>query len=44
MILAVPSQWIETGPLVALEAFAAGIPVVPHYENGHRDRHRQTKR
>jgi glycosyltransferase involved in cell wall biosynthesis len=26
--LAVPSQWLETGPLVVLEAFAAGIPVV----------------
>jgi glycosyltransferase involved in cell wall biosynthesis len=26
--LAVPSQWIETGPMVALEAFAAGIPVI----------------
>jgi glycosyltransferase involved in cell wall biosynthesis len=26
--LAVPSQWIETGPLVVLEAFAAGIPVI----------------
>jgi glycosyltransferase involved in cell wall biosynthesis len=26
--LAVPSQWMETGPLVALEAFAAGIPVI----------------
>jgi glycosyltransferase involved in cell wall biosynthesis len=26
--LAVPSQWLETGPLVALEAFAAGIPVI----------------
>jgi len=26
--LAIPSQWIETGPLVALEAFAAGIPVI----------------
>jgi glycosyltransferase involved in cell wall biosynthesis len=26
--LAVPSQWIETGPLVALEAFAAGTPVI----------------
>jgi glycosyltransferase involved in cell wall biosynthesis len=26
--LAVPSQWFETGPLVALEAFAAGIPVI----------------
>lgn len=27
-ILAVPSQWMETGPLVVLEAFAAGVPVV----------------
>src|SRR5207249_11023510 len=26
--LAVPSVWFETGPLVVLEAFAAGIPVV----------------
>jgi glycosyltransferase involved in cell wall biosynthesis len=26
--LVVPSQWLETGPLVALEAFAAGIPVI----------------
>ena len=26
--LAVPSQWLETGPLVVLEAFAAGIPVL----------------
>lgn len=26
--LLVPSQWLETGPLVVLEAFAAGIPVV----------------
>jgi glycosyltransferase involved in cell wall biosynthesis len=26
--LAVPSQWIETGPLVVLEAFAAGVPVI----------------
>jgi glycosyltransferase involved in cell wall biosynthesis len=26
--LAVPSQWFETGPLVVLEAFAAGIPVI----------------
>lgn len=23
-----PSQWMETGPLVVLEAFAAGVPVV----------------
>jgi len=27
-VLAVPSQWMETGPLVVLEAFAAGVPVV----------------
>lgn len=27
-LLAVPSQWLETGPIVVLEAFAAGIPVV----------------
>jgi len=26
--LVVPSQWLETGPMVVLEAFAAGIPVV----------------
>jgi glycosyltransferase involved in cell wall biosynthesis len=26
--LAVPSQWMETGPMVVLEAFAAGIPVL----------------
>lgn len=44
-LLAVPSQWLETGPLVILEAFAAQIPVlgsrrggimelVKHGENG----------
>jgi glycosyltransferase involved in cell wall biosynthesis len=27
-LLAVPSQWLETGPLVVLEAFAAGTPVL----------------
>jgi glycosyltransferase involved in cell wall biosynthesis len=27
-VLAVPSQWMETGPLVVLEAYAAGVPVV----------------
>ena len=27
-ILAVPSRWLETGPLVVLEAFAAGTPVI----------------
>jgi glycosyltransferase involved in cell wall biosynthesis len=26
--VAVPSRWLETGPLVALEAFAAGVPVL----------------
>lgn len=26
--LAVPSQWLETGPLVVLEAFAVGTPVI----------------
>jgi glycosyltransferase involved in cell wall biosynthesis len=27
-ILAVPSRWLETGPLVVLESFAAGTPVI----------------
>jgi glycosyltransferase involved in cell wall biosynthesis len=27
-VVAVPSRWMETGPLVVLEAFAAGTPVV----------------
>jgi glycosyltransferase involved in cell wall biosynthesis len=27
-LLAVPSQWLETGPLVVLEAFAACVPVI----------------
>jgi glycosyltransferase involved in cell wall biosynthesis len=26
-LLVVPSQWLETGPMVVLEAFAAGVPV-----------------
>jgi glycosyltransferase involved in cell wall biosynthesis len=26
--VAIPSRWLETGPLVALEAFAAGVPVL----------------
>jgi glycosyltransferase involved in cell wall biosynthesis len=26
--LVVPSRWLETGPLVVLEAFAAGVPVI----------------
>jgi glycosyltransferase involved in cell wall biosynthesis len=27
-LLVVPSQWLETGPMVVLEAFAAGVPVI----------------
>jgi glycosyltransferase involved in cell wall biosynthesis len=27
-VLVVPSVWMETGPLVVLEAFAAGVPVI----------------
>ncbi len=27
-MIAIPSRWLETGPLVALEAFAAGVPVL----------------
>ena len=27
-VIAIPSRWLETGPLVALEAFAAGVPVI----------------
>jgi glycosyltransferase involved in cell wall biosynthesis len=27
-VVAVPSQWLETGPLVVLEAFASGTPVI----------------
>lgn len=27
-LLAVPSRWMETGPLVVLEAFAAGTPII----------------
>ena len=27
-LVAIPSQWFETGPLVLLEAFAAGTPVI----------------
>ena len=27
-VIAVPSQWMETGPLVVLEAFQAGTPVI----------------
>ena len=27
-LIAIPSRWLETGPMVALEAFAAGVPVL----------------
>lgn len=27
-LVIVPSRWLETGPLVVLEAFAAGVPVI----------------
>jgi glycosyltransferase involved in cell wall biosynthesis len=27
-LLVVPSMWFEIGPLVTLEAFAAGVPVI----------------
>jgi glycosyltransferase involved in cell wall biosynthesis len=27
-LIAVPSRWLESGPLVVLEAFAAGVPVL----------------
>jgi glycosyltransferase involved in cell wall biosynthesis len=32
--LLVPSQWMETGPLVVLEAFAAGTPVIGYRVGG----------
>jgi glycosyltransferase involved in cell wall biosynthesis len=40
-VLAVPSQWLETGPLVVLEAFAAGIPVIGSDLGGIRELVRQ---
>lgn len=27
-LIAIPSRWLETGPLVVLEAFDAGVPVL----------------
>jgi glycosyltransferase involved in cell wall biosynthesis len=36
-VLAVPSRWLETGPLVVLEAFAAGTPVIGSNLGGIRD-------
>ena len=32
--LAVPSTWLETGPLVAMEALAAGVPVMASNQGG----------
>ena len=40
-VLAVPSQGLETGPLVILEAFAAGIPVIGSDLGGIRELVRQ---
>lgn len=36
-LLAVPSVWLETGPLVVYEAFAAGIPVLGSRRGGVRE-------
>lgn len=33
-LLAVPSQWLETGPVVVLEAHAQGIPVIGSHLGG----------
>jgi glycosyltransferase involved in cell wall biosynthesis len=35
--VAVPSQWLETGPLVVLEAFASGAPVIGSHLGGIRE-------
>ena len=37
-VLAVPSRWLETGPLVVLELFAAGTPVIGSNLGGIADR------
>ncbi|MGQ0737271.1 MAG: glycosyltransferase [Acidobacteriota bacterium] len=36
--VAVPSQWLETGPLVVLEAHAAGVPVIGSALGGIKDK------
>jgi glycosyltransferase involved in cell wall biosynthesis len=36
-LVAVPSRWMETGPLVVLEAFAAGVPVLGADRGGIRE-------
>lgn len=33
-VLAVPSQWLETGPLVVYDAFLAGLPVIGSNRGG----------
>lgn len=33
-LIAIPSRWLETGPLVALEAFAAKVPVLGAHLGG----------
>lgn len=37
-VVAVPGRWLETGPLVLLEAFAAGVPVMGADLGGIRER------
>ena len=37
-LVAVPSQWLETGPLIVLEAFAAGVPILGSALGGIQDK------